>query len=614
MRMLAVALLALAFAQPYFERENARKLSLGSHVSVFFDNSYSAQNLADGKKIFDIQSRFVEKITEIYPKTTAFQLLDNNFEGGASSFYDKSKLTDKLGTLTYSPLARNLKTVGGKQISALNKAGADKTGHIFWISDFQKTSVGKLEDLTFDTAKMYFIIPVLPTQNNNIYTDSIWLDNPFVRVGANNILNVRVRNISDGRADDKNLRLLMDGKQVATGVTSIEPHGESIVKMNFSLTEGGTKSCVLQSEDFPLIFDNEHFFTIKAAPKIKVCLISDIPNSLLEKAYQNEELFDLKTFSFGNIDFNRLQNSDLIVFENIKNADNALVENILQASEKGVNMAIFPDKKCDLTSLMRVFGFSAEPSGSRDALPLAVPNLQNPFFDGVFENLSSTMNMPNVIPNIKIFGGNKILKSKNDETFFAQFSKKNASVYVFAASTDATEGNFPLHALFVPVAYKMALNSALGSERLYWNFSDNFALADFDSLERNDMIKLRASDGREFIPSQTIEGTKIRLEIPHFGAEAGIFEVVRKSDNKKIGLIAFNTDKKESLTEYFSSDELKSLAEKHKNVKIITESEPESFVAAFKEDNISHSLWRYFILAALTAFLFETLIIRFWKS
>jgi hypothetical protein len=461
---------------------------------------------------------------------------------------------------------------------------------------------------------MYFLVPVLPTQNSNIYADSLWLENPFVRVGGNNVLNVRLRNLGNERAEDKNLRLLIGGKQVAAAVFSAEPNGEATVKINFSLTEGGMKPCVLQIDDSPIIFDNEHFFIIKAASKIKVTVITDEKESFCEKAYQDEELFDLKSYGFGNIDYNRLLNSDLIVLENLRNIDKALAENLLQAGEKGVNIAVFPDAKGDLEAITRVFNAPVTPLTTRESIALQVPDVRNPFFEGVFENLSSTMNMPNVTPILSISGGKRILRTKSNETFMAEFQKRNSAVYFFAAPLGETGGGFAKHAIFVPVAYKMALNSAFRGERLYWNFSDDYALINADSLGKNDMVKLRGSDGREIIPGQRRSGNNLQIEIPRFGAEAGVFEVLRKSDNVKIALIAFNTDKRESSTEYYELDELKKIAENNKNVSVIADAEPDSFAAEFRGDNISNALWRFFIVLVLVAFLAETLIIRFWKS
>jgi len=75
--------------------------------------------------------------------------------------------------------------------------------------------------------------------------------------------------------------------------------------------------------------------------------------------------------------------------------------------------------------------------------------------------------------------------------------------------------------------------------------------------------------------------------------------------------LAFNYSKKESDLSAFTSDELKSMINKKKNVHIYHGS-LEKFVNEFEENNIGVSLWKYCLVLSLIFLLCEIMLLRLY--
>ena len=79
-------------------------------------------------------------------------------------------------------------------------------------------------------------------------------------------------------------------------------------------------------------------------------------------------------------------------------------------------------------------------------------------------------------------------------------------------------------------------------------------------------------------------------------------------------VIAFNYDNTESMMDFYSVDELKTIFAGNKNIEIFDKIDDANFVKTFKDQHFGVSLWKYFIIAALLFLAVEIALIRFLKG
>ena len=422
---------------------------------------------------------------------------------------------------------------------------------------------------------------------------------------------------------DKVIRLYIEGKQVSGSTVSLKANTSKIVSLTFSVAESGDKKCKILIEDYPIVFDDSYHFILKVAPKIKICTIKDSENNYINSVYANEPFFDNSEFSLAAIDYNTLENADLIILENLQSFDNALLTSLITAMSNGCSIAIFPHEHPAIDSYRSLLGFSVqinsiERNGRIGFDPkfigIVPPNEKIPFFNGVFDNIRKNMNMPKGIPILNWQSrGEKLLKFKNGKPFLTATKKRNGKIFLFASPLNKSYSDFAKHALFVPVMYKLALTSKVKTDKLSFSFNESIVVLNLNKVNKNDVLTLK-SENFELIPGQRLNGHQLLINIPKINMNAGSYSLKKKQTGEYITSIAFNYTPKESKLGYYSAEELKNLFGNKKNIQIFDSANSQNFIKDFKEKNISKQLWKYALLMAIIFLLIETLLIRFWKT
>ncbi len=629
-RCLFITALALAFAQPIIPNKTASATQQSNYVSIYADNSFSMQNEQDNKKLLDLGLNYADQLLKVFPKSSVFSLLTNSFESDLNFFFEAGKVSDRLGKVDYSNASRDFKNIYNKQLTNLQNNTSDKNNHIFWFSDFQKSN-GNLENLNLDSTNNFYLIPLRPNEISNIYVDSIRLENPFIKVNENNTLYIKVNHFGTNGVTDKIVKFFIEDNQVSSSTVTMDAGASQTIALNFAVTESGVKKCKITLDDYPVVFDNDYYFTLRVAPEIRIIHIAGDNSSYIPNVYGNEPFFNVKQFSINAVDYSQIITANLVVLQSIKEIDNALQVSLRNFLAKGGTVVLFPSDNPNVESYATAFGLpirTMPPAApSTQLLSLNAPEAQNPFFVGVFEKISSSMNTPQAQPVINWGNvGTKILNFKNELPFLSAVSSgmENGKVYLFASPLDAKYTDFGKHSFFVPVMYKIALSSRNNNERLAYHFTENVATITLEdsvaqASSRNDIFKIIPADsvgkaGLEVITPQRVADGKLIIDIPKTNMESGNYVIIRKSDSKQIATVAFNYDKKESVFETYTSEELKRIFAGRKNIQIFETIDNEKFGNEFKEKNVALPLWRYALMAALLFLLTEVLLIRFWKT
>ena len=176
-RILAIAALVFAFAQPYFKKNEIGSSQGEKLVSVYFDNSFSMNNVAQEFTLLDKAKEQAENVANLYNQSDKFQLITNDFVLKHQRFVTRQEFIDLVQEVTTSSVTRKLTQVEQKQLDFLNKEGSqNKFG--YYISDFQK-STSNLESLKQDSTLITNFVHLSPELTGNVFIDSVWFDSPI---------------------------------------------------------------------------------------------------------------------------------------------------------------------------------------------------------------------------------------------------------------------------------------------------------------------------------------------------------------------------------------------------------------------------------------------------
>ena len=208
MRLAAIAMLVLAFAQPFIPQDTEVQKGDKS-VSVFIDNSFSMNALSQDVPLIEKAKQRAREVVEAYSVEDRFQILTNDFEGRHQRLVSKEDALSLIDEIKTTPSVKEISKVLTRQLQALNTSKLEnKSAYV--ISDFQK-NISDFENFS-DTIMEMNLIPLQSVQERNISIDTAYFDSPVQMLNQTNTLVIKVRNHSDDVAENIRLSLKHDGQ------------------------------------------------------------------------------------------------------------------------------------------------------------------------------------------------------------------------------------------------------------------------------------------------------------------------------------------------------------------------------------------------------------------
>jgi hypothetical protein len=612
-RLLTLAFLVFAFAQPFIPNKHHGATTGRKYVSVYIDNSFSMNAVNGGRSLFDKAKLAAKEIVKNYAADDQFQLLTNDFEGKHQRLVGKEEFLTMVEELEISPAVRNLPEITKRQKDALSRENG-KNQIAYLLSDFQKNMGG----LNIDSAVSYNLVPLAADAQANVYIDTVWFNEPVQLLNQQTQLIVKISNSGEKTAENNRVVLKLNGQTKAMADFTVESNSFIYDTMSFVLNQANWNKAELQIQDYPITYDDNYFIAFNVIDKIKVMAINEgRSNQFLDALFKDQPEFDYTSASLSAFDPNLFKGSRLVVLNNLKTIPSGLAASINTFVTEGGAVAVFPGEKCDIESYNRflnnlqansITGFSEEPQD------LAGINLQQNIFKDVFERIPENMNLPRVkkyyqLSRSTASNEESILTLKDGNSFFSRYPHGNGSLYVCGSPLDQAFSDLPVHAIFVPMLYKMAVLN-IPSGNISYFIGDKTRIETEAVKSTGEKVYKIKGDNVEFIPEQLAVGNKMLLGLNEQIKKAGFYTVgLENSDSTN--LVALNFDRKESDMKFFNADQLKEQYDRP-NVKVVNGANVE-VAAMVKELDRGTPLWKLCLILTLVFLATEIALLRFWK-
>ncbi len=605
-RLLFIFFLVITFAQPFIP---AKEKNIQSNQAIIYlDNSYSMSNYVNEElTAFEAAISFIEQIIEVYPQNSQFLLLTNDFAPFSNTPKSKNEIGELITEINLTGITR---TAGEVFQRIKNNEITESSGDIFWLSDFQISTSGDISLFSNDTSHNIFIIPMTYSTSSNVYIDSLYLTNPFLIQSEKNKLNVILRNDGGDYIEDLLIRLSINDIQTANGSLNLNPYSNSVITFDLSTGLDKYNYGSLSFEDFPVTFDNDFNFSLTLSDRISVIEIkSKDTTTVIQRVFGNQGIFDFRSYLSGNIDYNDLLKSDLIVLNELEELDISISNILTDFLDNRGDILFIPANRFDIPSFNALFGpIDYIPDSMQADQTLNNLDLNNPFFADIFEGNENQFNMPVARPVINIKGANEdIIKFKDGRNFFS-YKQYNNRLYMQASPINQGHTNYSTHAVFVPIMYRTAMLSKKEFDQLYYTLDQTIISVTTDSINSESIVKLKKYD-QEIIPGRRITGNKLVLDIPKFELSPGHYTI--DIENIQKGTIAFNPGKKESMMSQHAEEKLSEITEENSYVKLFNTKGFNNFDKEIKEKYLGIPLWRVALILTLIFLFIEILLIRF---
>lgn len=581
-RLLLLTFIIIAFAQPFFESKDSKNAS--NELYVILDNSFSMQ--AKGKK-GELLKRAVQELLEETPENVNFSLLTNSENYWNT---DIKSVRGALQNLKYSATPFQLDNIMAK-IKA-HKSAFKKD--IVIITDAVGLDEKQLKN-TDATDSPLFIIPKAE-QKNNVSIDSV-----FINKTLENFYEISVK--ISGYGDDFNpipISLYNENKLIAKTIVTLDTKKKNL---NFTIPKQAFHG-YFSIVDNGLTYDNTLYFSISKAKKTNIISIGEPSKSnFLSRIYTSEE-FNFSNYTLSALDYNKLEEQDAIVLNELDEIPQALATTLKSFVEKDGNLIVIPSAISsipNMNSFVSNFGkLTFNSLENREKLITKI-NFNHPIFNSVFENKVTNFQYPKTKSSFVLSSSSPAALSYEDQSaFLTSIANSISTVSVFAAPINIENSNFQQSPLIVPTFYKMAMVNQNNGVNALIIGNNNPHLAAV-SLNKDAILTVKGLD-EQFIPIQQILNNKVKMTFNDYPEQAGNFSIYNKKE--WIENISFNYNRTES--DLASANE--NILSDYKTIESIS-----SLFDTLQTDRTDNQIWKWFVIFALLFLITEMAIIRFVK-
>ena len=581
-RLLLFFCLILAFAQPFFDAKDSQNRS--NETYIILDNSFSMQ--AKGKK-GELLKRAIQELLETTPENKNFSLLTNT-----ESYWntDIKSIRSTLQNLKYSAIPFELNAI----LARINAHPTNAKKDIIVISDAVGMNEKQLKNISKNDL-CYFVIPE-SEQKNNLSIDSV-----FIAETTNDFYDIEVH-LSRFGNEIKSVPVAIynQKKLIAKTVANLDSSKKSL---HFNIAKQDFQGYVSISDN-SLTYDNNYYFSIANTKKTKLISIGENAKSnFLQRIYTPDE-FNYSNTELSTLDYNTLEKQNAIVLNELDEIPQALQITLKDFVQKGGNLILIPSVKSSataLTSFMSAFGNFQFKSIEANSKLITKINFDHPLFSGVFENKINNFQYPMTKSSFGISNKQSAALLYEDQSpFLSTIQNTSGTVSVFSAALNTENSNFQQSPLIVPVFYKMALfNQNNGVNAITIGNSNPFIVD--ASLSKDGILEIK-NEQEQFIPTQQIMNTKVKLTFNDLPQQAGNFEIYNQK--QWVDNISFNYNRSESNLQQTNTQLLSDYP---------TADSAESIFHRLQSDRMDKQLWKWFVIFALLFLICEMAIIKFLK-
>jgi hypothetical protein len=621
MRILAIACLVFAFAQPFIPGKS-KAVQGEKAISIYIDNSFSMESTNKKGTLLENAKEYATEIANTFNASDKFQLITNDFEGKHQRFVTKEDFLEQLNEVKISSATKTLNDVLKRQQDFLQNSSS-KNKRIFLLSDFQKnTSDFKKTDL--DTSIIVSCIPIASSEVSNVYIDSVWFETPVQQFGTQQIIHATIINKSTKDIENGTLKLFINNAQVSLSSFNVSAGNKKDASISFTVKTKGINKGVLKIEDYPITYDDNFYFSFNAQTTIKALVINGKETKTagnFKSLMQNDSLFVYQENSESAIDYSVFSKTNIIVLNELSVLISGLTSELQKFVSNGGSLVIFPNKKSDLESYNTAFQNLQLPQITKlDTVNTKTQsiNFEQGLYEGVFDKIDQRMDLPKVFEHFEFTkttnsNSQSLVLLQNGQSLISLNPLGSGKIYLFSIPSDESCSNLLKHALFVPTLIKMSILS-LKPSPVYYKTAVNEAIVLNTSTNFSDKPLHIIKDDKKIdvIPEHRLMNNTTTLFTQNQITEAGYYEVFENTGSIKD--LAFNFDRKESDMNFMTKDDLqKQIDEKGlKNIQIIEPNE-KTLTNALQEVNDGKKLWKLFLILTLIFLAAEILIIRLFK-
>ena len=636
LRMLAIACLVLAFAQPTLTSDlGGMGASVPTTHALVVDNSLSMTADGEGGSYFDQATRTAEGVLETVEEGDEVLLWPT-----ARAGQSRPDPVSNVGVVRQA--LANLEPRAGA--SALSRAIVEAAGQsdtprtvVYVMSDLQASTLGDSVATDVPDGVQVQLLPVETRTQSNVAITDVTVTSRIAEVDQPVQLEATLVNHGPEPLDDYVSSVYLAGDRVAQATATLEPGLETTVSFTVTPQTRGWLEGAVVTEDDDVPVDDRHHFTLHVPEERRVLLVrgEGQRTKYLDLALSSEMIESRIAFRTTAIEENALASAELGQYDAVllagpRSLSSGEVEALTRYVDRGGGLLLFPNAQARPEDYNALFGaldagsfrgFSGALSADRTVASFGRVDLEHPLFEGVFSQErrreDASVEQPNIhyVMNFRPSGqsGQTLIELSNGFPFLHEVRHGGGRLLVTAVAPTRDWSELPVRGLFVPLLYRsvyyLSASTSVAGEQLVAGRPAELRVT---GVAPDASLRLRGLGGIEVTPEQrTLFGATL-LQIGETLTEPGVYDV--QAGTTQVRRVAVNVDPAESDLQAASS------AEASETLRTTTGA-PVQAVAAAEDGEVAETLrtqragteiWDVFLLLALLFLAAEMLVASQW--
>jgi len=612
-RLLALACLIIAFAQPYIPVNNASSINnKQKNIShIYVDNSFSMNAETEKGIAIEIAKAKAIELVNSFSDDAEVKILDNT-KRGRLPFLNKESAISRIQEIQPTSASKPFSQI----LQESSQVESSENNEVYLFSDFQKYQAD-FEKMPSDSSLNISLMPLPIQSRNNLYVDSCWFDSSAHKMNQTEELKIKVHNSSNKGFRKIPIKLYINDSLKTVSNFDIEAREIREVSLRFKNHKCGIYSGRIEINDYPITYDNNLFFSFQIQKSVElICVNQEKENQYINHLFSDEQYFKLKNSNKSQFHQEDLSKTRFIILNQLYDMQSGFRQKISHYINKGGRILIIPNEENNDSNNELLNELGSNQFMQIDSLTKRVASIElnAAIYKEVFDKLKDDARLPLIFRHFKLSESKNqisipLWKSKSGENLFSQTSIGKGKLYISTFNFDPKWTNAIKHPLFVPSLINIALNNKSHSP-LYYNLnSEEYALANGLSQNREKAVFHieNRSLGIDLIPEQITHFDKGLLLNAHGQIkEAGNYFI--SQSQQILSGISFNYDRQESNLDFYSSGEIHDLLEAHKlnySVFDLNTTDLKTMVAEQKEGK---SFWKLFLILTFAFLLIELIV------
>ena len=480
LRMLAIACLVMAFAQPTLTGSLGGAVGTAptTHV-VVVDNSLSMAADGDEGSYFDQAVQHAQGVLDaveegdevlLWPTARTEERRPAPIANADVARQALAELEPQAGG---APLAQALE----RAAQAASESDLPQTA-LYVASDFQASTLGDSLEAALPDDLPVQLLPVDTRRQSNVGIADVTVTSRIAEVGQPVQLEATLVNHGPDPLPDYVASVYLAGERVAQATTTLEPGLETTVSFTVTPQERGWLGGAVATEDDDFPADDRHHFTLHVPEERRVLRVRGEGQAprYVDLALSSEMIADriaLRTTSIPEQDLAsaELGQYDAVLLVGPRSLSSGEVEALARYVNRGGGLLLFPNAQArpdDYNALLgavgagSVRGFSGALGADRTVASFGRVDLAHPLFEGVFQrqrgDAEASVEQPDLhyTLNFRPSGqsGQSLIELSNGRPFLHEVRHGSGRFLLMAVAPTRAWSDLPVRGLFVPLLYR----------------------------------------------------------------------------------------------------------------------------------------------------------------